>query len=530
MIAKPARITSGFVAVGIAAILLVLAGGAFTSYFFVSHGIAQLVDEQARAAPDTYIVYLARERDTRRAAVQSVLHLTREGVRVRFFSNRERFVVDPDGSIRASSPRFGGFGPFGFGGPPPGASAPPQGASRDLVLPAPPGGNGNERLPEGAGPPPESAAFPAALPRSFTRTRNLLFLSDLLGIPTRRVIVGDGVFSIEPDVEILADQLRVAAFATLAVAVLVIVMLVLLGRTVRREALRPLLETTAALNRLAARDFTPYAIRTQQRDEIGALARAYTSASATVAAAFEERRLAQAEMQRFVADAGHELRTPLTVVTGYLDVLEGGAIDDPALTQRIFATLRSESRRMRGLIDNLIVLARLEQFDAHRGDTVDACSVVSRVVHTFAPLAPAGEIAFHAPEHAYVLAQESELYEALANLVENALKHAEGAAIAVTVTAEPERVSIAVADDGPGMNADESGHAFERFYRGERRGETPGSGLGLAIVKRTVERVGGSVDLVSAENAGTTITLRFPRADAPRDERASTRIADESIP
>jgi two-component system OmpR family sensor kinase len=247
-----------------------------------------------------------------------------------------------------------------------------------------------------------------------------------------------------------------------------------------------------------------------------------------VAAAFEERRLAQSEMQRFVADAGHELRTPLTVVTGYLDVLEGGAINDPALTQRIFATLRAESRRMRGLIDNLIVLARLEQFDAHRGDTVDASAIASRVVHTFAPLAPGGEIAFTPAPAAFVRAQESELAEALSNLVENALKHAEGAAISVCVTSDPNGIAIAVGDDGPGMTPEEREHAFERFYRGDRRGETSGSGLGLAIVKRTAERAGGSIALATEEGRGTTITLRFPHA--PVTAAPSESAFDASIP
>jgi two-component system OmpR family sensor kinase len=523
MISKPARFTAGFVAVGLAAILLVVAGGAFTAYFFASRGLAEVVDEQARAVPDTYALYAASERDPVRAAVQSVLHLTRSGVRIRFFSPERGFGVDSDGSVRQA--RFGAFGPFGRSRRPPhrpGSSAPGS---------PPPGAPGDLGGPQGFGPPPgrgPQAPGGDPGPRFGDQPRTLFLLANVLGLHPQRVVVPGGFFFVDPDVNAVAAQLRAAAVATLLVALLVIGLLIALRRTVRREALRPLLETTAALNRLAERDFTPYEVRTEKRDAIGELARAYTSASATVAAAFEERRLAQSEMQRFVADAGHELRTPLTVVTGYLDVLEGGAINDPVLTQRIFATLRAESRRMRGLIDNLIVLARLEQFDAHRGDTVDASAVASRVVHTFAPLAPSGEIAFTPARAAFVRGQESELAEALSNLVENALKHAEGAAIAVRVASDATGVAIAVSDDGPGMTSEDREHAFERFYRGEGRGETSGSGLGLAIVKRTAERAGGTIALASEEGRGTTITLHFPHAT--ETFASSENALDESIP
>ncbi len=488
MIARPARFTSGFVVVGIAALAMVVASGAFITFFFISRGFTTRIDEEARAAPDVYALYRAREADPIHTAVESVRNLTRPEIRVRFFARDQRFIVEPDGHVFHPPP------------PPPDAFRPrPEGDGRGM--PPPLEGRPGPRF----GPPRDRAP----------RGRNGGFLSDVLHIGARRVGVEDGFFFIEPDAAVLASQVRIAAMATLAAALAVIALLLALGRSVRREALRPLLETTAALDRLAARDFTPYVVRTDQRDAIGALARSYTAASATVAAAFEERRLAQAEMQRFVADAGHELRTPLTVVTGYLDVLEGGALADPVLVQRIFATLRAESRRMRGLIDKLIVLARLEQFDGERTATLDACAVTSRVVHTFAPLAPNGAIPLDAPEHAYIIARESEIFEALANVVENALKHAEGAAIDITVAADPREVSIAVRDLGPGMNPDERRQAFDRFYRGERRGETPGSGLGLAIVKRTVERAAGTIDLRTSEGAGTVVTLRFPRAHDP---------------
>ncbi len=157
-------------------------------------------------------------------------------------------------------------------------------------------------------------------------------------------------------------------------------------RALNREAMRPLTDTTAALRRLAARDFTAHPVEASQADEIGELARAYNEAAGTVVSALEERRLAEVEMQRFIADAGHELKTPLTVIMGFVDVLERGGLP-PETATRLYATMRAESNRMRGMIEKLIALARLGSPEAPRLDLVDAGRVADAVAETLADVA-----------------------------------------------------------------------------------------------------------------------------------------------
>jgi signal transduction histidine kinase len=110
----------------------------------------------------------------------------------------------------------------------------------------------------------------------------------------------------------------------------------------------------------------------------------------------------------------------------------------------------------------------------------------------------------------WVTADESEVYEALRNVVENALKHAPHSPVDVRVEADGDAVTVTVVDRGPGMGDEERTHAFERFYRGASRGAIDGSGLGLAIAKRAVERAQGEIALTSEPGFGTTVVLRLP--------------------
>jgi two-component system OmpR family sensor kinase len=222
-------------------------------------------------------------------------------------------------------------------------------------------------------------------------------------------------------------------------------------------------------------------------------------------------------MRQFVADAGHELRTPLTVVGGFLDVLRKRTPADAEPTLRIFDIIDVERKRMRVLIDNLVLLARLDRpQDAREIGIVDVAKIAEHVVESRRPLSPTTTIRLFPAQSddAYVIADEFEIHEAVGNLVDNARKYAENAPIDVRVTVDPHVVRVEVADGGPGMSPEELEHAFERFYRGERRGEIEGSGLGLAIVKRATERANGTISLHSRDGHGTTATIELPRMRA----------------
>ena len=164
------------------------------------------------------------------------------------------------------------------------------------------------------------------------------------------------------------------------------------------------------------------------------------------------------------------------------------------------------------LFRSLIFLARLERPSPPRTDPVDVGALAERADAELRPLAGIDRIAVKlAASHCVVRADDSELYEAVKNIIENAIRYAPGSSIDVTVACDDRLVSLTVCDHGAGMQPQDVEHAFDRFYRGgDRSGE--GSGLGLAIARRAVERAGGSIELRSGLGLGTTVTISLPRA------------------
>jgi two-component system OmpR family sensor kinase len=346
-------------------------------------------------------------------------------------------------------------------------------------------------------------------------------LNALLRLEPKSVDVPGGRVAIVPDPAQLARTINEFWEAVLPAVALAALAAWLLGRYITGQALRPLVETTASLNRFAAGDFTPRAVVTSDRSEIGELVKAYNGAAAQVSAAFEERKAVESQMRQFIADAGHELRTPLTVIMGFIDVLRRRSAGEPG-SAKIYETMLAESRRMRALIDKLIVLARMENPQIREVGAVDVSDVAGTVVHALQSLAPGRRIVLEARPGVLVRGSESELHEALSNLVENALKYAPDSPVEVAVRSEGERVLIEVADRGPGIAPEDQTRVFDRFYRGSNRGESEGFGLGLAIVKRVVERAGGEIGLESRPGEGCRFTLRLPRI--VRGERAAIAV------
>jgi two-component system OmpR family sensor kinase len=338
-------------------------------------------------------------------------------------------------------------------------------------------------------------------------------LNLFLHIEPRIVDIPGGRIRIVADPRGLSGTIDSFWAAMLPLGIFVAIAAWFLGRYITGQALRPLVETTAALNRFAAGDFTPREIVASGRNEIAELVTAYNGAVAQVNAAFEERKDVEQRMRHFVADAGHELRTPLTVIMGFIDVLRRRATHDAGTSTKIFDTILAESRRMRSLIDRLIALARLDNAQTTSAlERVDLARVAADVVTAMQTLQPRARISLRAEPGVVVLANELELHEAVSNLVDNAIKYAPLAPVDVVVREENESAVVEVTDRGPGISLENRERIFDRFYRGDNRGETEGHGLGLAIVKRVVERAGGELVLEQPPGGGCRFTIRLPRA------------------
>ncbi len=349
--------------------------------------------------------------------------------------------------------------------------------------------------------------LPGSLPGN-AAAQLVVGLATAFGLQSSKVHVGSvDVFVRESDAALTSATLGFVwpfAIALLLAAAIGYV----IARVLTLQALRPLDAVTAALERFAAGDLTPQPIPADRGQQLGELAVAYNGAIAQVERAFAERERANDAMRQFIADASHQLRTPLTVVRGFIAILRKGDLRSPEDRERILETMNRQSLIMGSLIEKLMLLERWEEVHGERPGPVDVGRLVQDVVAPIAEANPSRTIRISAPGGELAAIDPIDLTYALTNLVDNALKYTTGA-IDVDVRDDGERLSITIADEGPGMTADEVRHAFDRFFRGARR-DVDGSGLGLAIARRAIERAGGTLALSSDPATGSRFTIALP--------------------
>jgi two-component system OmpR family sensor kinase len=246
------------------------------------------------------------------------------------------------------------------------------------------------------------------------------------------------------------------------------------------------------------------------------LARALNEMVHQLEMAFAAREASEDRLRRFAADASHELRTPLTHIRGYAELLRSGAATGTDDQARAVSRIEAEALRMSELVDELLLLARLDRRRPLDTAPVDLNVVVFDSVADARAAEPDRPIALSLPDRAVVVpGDDGKLRQALANLLANVRVHTPPTTpAAVTLTELPDVAVIRVDDDGPGMSADAAAHAFDRFYRPEhsRSRSNGGSGLGLAIAEAVVHAHGGTVTLDTALGAGTHIGVTLPLA------------------
>ena len=319
--------------------------------------------------------------------------------------------------------------------------------------------------------------------------------------------VEGGYVGFEPSVPLLLVSPIPYWRIVLTIAAVAIVLSWFIGRLFAQQALRPVNEVSESLRALADGDYTQRRFLMAGVDEVADLTVAFNDAVASVATAIEHRKHAEERMRQFAADAGHELRTPLTVIAGYIDVLRRGAIEEPRIARQILATMSIEKEHMRGLIERLMRLARLDSEAPPNIEAVDVAELLRGQCEAARRLDDRRAIDYSVDGLKTVDADKGELGEAVWNAIENALKYAPDAPIHLSARRNNGHAIITIKDEGPGMSESERLHAFERFYRGDQRGEITGSGLGLAIAKRAIERVGGDIAIDSAPGHGTAVTI-----------------------
>jgi two-component system OmpR family sensor kinase len=304
------------------------------------------------------------------------------------------------------------------------------------------------------------------------------------------------------------------------------------GYVVVRRSLRPLEEVESTAAAIAAGDLSRRVPEGDERTEVGRLSRAFNAMLTQIETAFRARESSEAaarasedRMRRFVADASHELRTPLTSIRGFAELYRQGAVRDRDEVERLMRRVEDEAARMGLLVEDLLLLARLDQQRPLRREPVDLLGIVTDATHDARVLAPDRQVDLdvRGDEAPVVLGDEARLRQVVTNLVSNALTHTPvGTPVAVTVeTARPPGqqgwVRVGVHDRGPGLPPEARERVFERFYRADpsRTRAAGGTGLGLSIVAALVAAHGGRVTVESEPGRGTTFAVDLPLHPAP---------------
>ena len=296
------------------------------------------------------------------------------------------------------------------------------------------------------------------------------------------------------------------------------------GYLVVRAALHPLRQVEATAAAIAAGDLGRRVPERDRRTEVGRLGGAINTMLEQIETAFRAQAASEAEarqseerMRRFVADASHELRTPLTSIRGFAELSRlqdtGGY---PAEVAHGIRRIEQEAKRMGVLVDDLLLLARLDQERPLRTEPVDLLDLARTVVsdgQVTSPGRPLRLVVGPSDPPPIVTGDPDRLHQVLANLLNNALEHTpEGTPVEVRVSTGLGAAVVEVVDHGRGLTPEEAAHAFERFWRADssRSREDGGAGLGLAIVAALVARHHGSAEVDRTPGGGATFRVRLP--------------------
>jgi two-component system, OmpR family, sensor kinase len=284
-----------------------------------------------------------------------------------------------------------------------------------------------------------------------------------------------------------------------------------------RRGLQPIDRMVGTAEAIAEGNTTERIDVTHPDSELGRLGKALNRMLDRIGESLAARTASEQRMRRFVADASHELRTPLTAIRGYAELYRQGG-DDGADVVTSMERIERAATRMGGLVDDLVLLARLDQGRPLEAVPVDLAAVVAEAVADARIVEPVRTFEVASMPRAMVTGDRARLRQVVDNLLANIREHTDPAA-RVTITLEASRrdVVLVVADDGPGMTGADAVRAFDRFWQAAATEQHPrhGTGLGLAIVTDLVAAHGGEVGLDTAPGAGTQVTVRLAAADPP---------------
>jgi two-component system OmpR family sensor kinase len=336
----------------------------------------------------------------------------------------------------------------------------------------------------------------------------------------------NGLTTVAIDLSDVQHTVRSLVWLQFGIGVVVLVVVGIVGFAVVHRSLRPLVEVEQTAAAIASGQLDRRVPERDPRTEVGRLSLALNGmltqiqqAVASSESSAEKARGSEDRMRRFITDASHELRTPLTTIRGFAELYRQGAARDVAM---LLSRIESEASRMGLLVDDLLLLARLDVQRPLEHRRVDLLALASDAVHDAQAIDPKRTITMEVldgPGTPEVLGDEPRIRQVLSNLLANALQHTpESADVVVRVGTEGDDAVIEVADEGPGMSQQDASRVFERFYRTDssRARASGGTGLGLSIVDSLVHAHGGAVTVTTAPGEGCCFRVTLPRvSDVP---------------
>jgi two-component system OmpR family sensor kinase len=298
----------------------------------------------------------------------------------------------------------------------------------------------------------------------------------------------------------------------------VLIAMIALAWFIIQLGLDPLKRIEATAQSIAAGDLSRRVTPATQRTEVGRLGLALNTMLGRIESAFAEKTESERRLRRFVADASHELRTPLTSIRGYAELFRRGAAAEPDEVALAMRRIEDEATRMGVLVEDLLLLARLDQGRPLERGPVDLVAVVSDACTDARAVDPNREITCDVEGRVIVTGDEPRLRQVVANLVRNALVHTPPATpIQVRAAREDGNAVIVVVDHGPGLPDGDPERLFEPFYRADpgRSRDRGGTGLGLSIAARVVAAHGGTIQVSGTPGGGATFRVELPLAGKP---------------
>jgi len=342
---------------------------------------------------------------------------------------------------------------------------------------------------------------------SFTGTGNWRALASVdTRYPGLTVIVATPLGDVE-------DSLRGLIVIEAIIAAVILALLTAGSWLILRRGLRPLETMAVAAGEISGGDMSLRVTPADGNDEVGQLGKALNTMLDDLQASFAAQKESEAKLRQFLADASHELRTPLTSIQGFAELFRLGVENEHVDTEVIMRRIEEEAQRMRLLVDELLLLARLDERRDIEPLDVDLAVLSADACSDAAATSPDRQITLDAPRPVIVAGVPDHLRQAIANLVSNALTHTPpGTPVEVSAVAIAHRALVIVRDHGPGLSDEAMQHAFDRFWQADPSRIGPKSGLGLSIVQAIAETHGGTASATNSPGGGAEFTIDLPLA------------------